>query len=360
MLEVMKYAWLLAFVLLVPGSAYAETMEGNFVRVSPTVTIDGRVTGDVYVLAQSLTVTGDVDGDIIAAAQNIRISGNVRGSVRTASALLELDGAVGKNVTAAAASATFTSESVVAGSAYVAGSSVLFGGTVNGDLAATGQSVDIVGSVGKSVTVSTGEEGIMLVGSTSAVGNGVSVSGANPPRIASGARIAGNVTHKPLEKSGNGIAAQWFSFARLATFVGLLLLGFLWILLSPKTVQRITDRMASTPWPSIGWGVVLVVFVPVFCILLVLTIFGLPLALLGAALFVVLLFLSFVTISTFVGNWFSKNILKRPLRLPVRFLLGSVLVSFLVWMPWLGWFVGGVGTVWSFGAMVHVFRERLE
>ena len=80
--RIAAFLMLLVLGLGLPGQALAlenrsgdaiivptnETIADDLLAAGQTVTIAGRVNGDVYAFAQSVVVTGTIDGDLIAAA----------------------------------------------------------------------------------------------------------------------------------------------------------------------------------------------------------------------------------------------------------------------------------------------------
>jgi hypothetical protein len=76
----------------------------------------------------------------------------------------------------------------------------------------------------------------------------------------------------------------------------------LFALAFPGAASRATDLLGREPLKSIGLGFATLVCVPFFLVLLVITIIGIPLALLLIPLYLLLLFLGWVTTAMFLGR----------------------------------------------------------
>lgn len=241
------------------GTVVVEgTLDGNLEGVTGSVLITGTVTGDVQTSAGSVTISGTVDGDVEAAAGAVTVGrdGRVGGSLRTGSGSLTIDGAVDGDVEAGAE--TFT------------------------------------------------------VGETAAIGGDVRYD-AETVSIADGATVAGTVEQVDDIAVDAGLPlvgpvdfeGALFPPGLFATF-GLLInavLGAVLLLAAPGFARRVTETGTGDAPKSLGVGLLALVGTPVVLLLLTITVVGIPLALAGFTLYLLVLWAAFVYGAIVAGTW---------------------------------------------------------
>ena len=84
--------------------------------------------------------------------------------------------------------------------------------------------------------------------------------------------------------------------------LGVLLLGALMILAMPRFTREAADSIRQLPWQTIGIGLAVLVGVPVMCALLVITLIGIPLAVLLIFFYGALLVLGYLIGAVFLGD----------------------------------------------------------
>src|SRR5687768_13721961 len=69
----------------------------DLLAIAGTVSILGRVDGDVYALGQLVVTAGTIAGDVVAAGQELRLGGRIGGDVRAAGDSVQVLGTVERN-----------------------------------------------------------------------------------------------------------------------------------------------------------------------------------------------------------------------------------------------------------------------
>lgn len=101
-------------------------------------------------------------------------------------------------------------------------------------------------------------------------------------------------------------------------------------LLLPRRLTLVTDQLRHSPWKALLVGFVAAVTVPIVLVVLLITIIGAPLALLGALIWLLMTLATFVYASFFLGRLILRN--SRP---PVVMaLLGGVILIIALHIPW--------------------------
>ncbi|WP_227352884.1 polymer-forming cytoskeletal protein [Haladaptatus salinisoli] len=299
-----------------------ETVDGGLTTAAGTVVVRGTVNGDLSAFAGNVLVarTGTVRGDVSAFAGNVRIGGEVTGDVE----------AGGGNLVVARTGA-------VGGSLEGAAGYTLLAGTVGGDAEVTSET--------------------LRVAETARIGGDL-VYDAETFERAPGATVAGTVRQdETLADVGPAPALRvpnWVG--ALYGFLVNLLLGAVLLAVFPTFSGRVAERARDDPVLSAGVGLLLLVLVPILLVVFAVTIIGIPISLLGALLFAILLWIAAVYGSFAVGLWLLSLVdeTNRWLALAV----GLLVVALLGRIPVLGGLVRFVVLLLGLGALAMALRAR--
>lgn len=223
-------------------------------------------------------------------------------------------------------------------------------GTVAGEVVAFNGPITVSGAVNGEVVAFNG-----LV----TVRSGAEVSGdvlsRRQPVIEEGATVRGEIRSDFDELWQQPFPFFGYIAAWLAVSVSTLLLGLLVLWLAPGAADAISEAWRSAPWPSVGWGLLLVIGLPILAVLLLLTLVGIPFAIgLGLALFLI-----FATGYTMAGVVVGRWVIKPPRSRFAAFLAGWAILRGLGLIPFVAGIVGFVAVVIGMGAMVvAIWRAR--
>jgi hypothetical protein len=99
------------------------------------------------------------------------------------------------------------------------------------------------------------------------------------------------------------------------------------------------------------------ILIPLICMLLAITIIGIPLAIVLFALYCVALLLSGVFVSYLIGGWLLRR-LNRPETSPyARLAAGALVLAFFASLPWVGGVVQLLVLIIGFGALILEGRD---
>lgn len=317
--------------------------------------------GDVYV------GVNDTIHDDIAARGNVTVAGVVTGDAAAIGGAVNISGKVEGDVAAIGGPVTLVQGGEVGGDLAAIGGPATIGGKVGGDVAAVGGPIDL--------------------DSTAAVGGDVATVG-GPVTKTPGAKIGGSVTNMDL-----GLLNQFIPkavgvvrfggdhpFLRRSIRLGLSLIWFLglWVLLLlvvlflPKHTEVIEETITSKFFLSGLVGIVAeILILPVF-LLLIVTIIGIPLALILEPVMILVAYLmGFAAIAVVLGrrlsqglNWKGSSVLGLVslgyLLLVICFILGRLLIIpggvftvFGVMLLILGWMIIYCALTVGFGACLY-------
>lgn len=336
--------------------------------------ISGEVPDDVFVAGDRVDINADVQGDVFAAGGTINASGRVAdafvaagGRLSLGSAIegdaiiaggdITLSGSVGDNLVAAGGNVVISGP--VAGRAIVAGGSILFDGSatagqdawfaggeitvrgdVGGNLRIMGGEVTVLGQVAGNVDIRADE---VRIGPEARIAGTLTVRGEDEPMIDPAAQIAGDVRFVPKESAAEwGLLALGLGVALvLLPFIFALVVGIIAILVARPYVSNMGDRIMGQPLGSLGLGVLVLFATPPILFFLVMTIIGIPFAVIGFAFYLIVLALGLpLAALAVVTHWLDNNQrAERASRGKILLLYVAALIALAVicFIPVIGW-----------------------
>lgn len=347
-----------------------QVINDNYVRFGQNITIDGNINGDVRVAGYNITINGDVAGDVLAAGQVIKIKGKVAGNVRVAATTVEIDSSVGKNVNVLANTLTLSKDSSVGWSLAFAAMSADIQGPVAGNIYGWSNNVTIANPVGTDVNLKLGKTGQLTLENGALIKGDLKYMSDQTAVIKSGAQVLGKNERQLLpaevNKAKQFISTSWIFFKIIGLF-SLLLVGMILVSLWPDKTRQITQAMWQKPWKSMLMGLVYLIVAPIALLILLITIIGIPLSIIGFCLYFILLY----TLKIFAGTLLGQKILeyfggkklepvKKEKSLIWPMILGTIIVFILVSVPYIGWILSLIATIWALGGVAEILKKNKE
>lgn len=262
---------LVAVLVLSTFSGVAAAQSG----VGGTIVVEeGQTTNGISAMAGTVVVRGTVDGDVSVLAGTVEIAqtGTVTGDVSGAAGSVTIDGRVDGGVHLASGDVRFGPSSVIGGDVNVGSGTVRLAGTIDGG-----------------ATVGADQ---LTVAPTARIAGNLRYDGTLT--LQDGATVGGSVVRDDSLGTGpswgawSGSGVAWRIPGWLDTIYGFfanLLLGALLLLLFPRFSAGVADTVERRPLRTGAWGLVGLVVTPIVLVLLLVTIIGIPIALVGALLF---------------------------------------------------------------------------
>ena len=316
--------------------AGGELVDDSLIALARAVVVEGEVHGDLIAFARQVVVRGTVTGNVYTAAETVSIEGSVAGSVLGFGRELEArNGRVERSLYG------FGQRVLIGRDAWIGGDAALFGetlrmvGSVGRDVLGFGQELEVGGQVGRN-TGFFGQEVRIMPGAR--IGGDVTlhVPSENNAHVADGAEIGGEVMTElsaVSERPSRYLRPGFYGFVLLrlaaAFVVGLVLLG---LVPGLAAVPRGGARELVTTG---ALGLAAIVMTPIVIVLVGLTLIGLPLAVFALFAWIMALYLAKIVVAGEVGQY----LLGRPDAASRRALalgLGLVLVFVAVSLPWFG------------------------
>lgn len=334
-----------------PGNAYAAGLSvvrtapvgGDFSAFGGSIVTAGPVQGDELLFAGSVYSRAPVGGDFRAFGGSISVEEPIKGDLVAFGYSVNDSGKVGGSVFIIAANATISNGA--SGSVTIYGNNVSLAGNFAGN-------VDVVAS-GR----------VSLSASTTIIGK-FSYQAPEPATIHKSAVIIGGVQYTSASYLPDAGTSRILSFMSIGFFLfvrilGALILAGLLAGLSPRLAEVVTKR-AYTARPSkilltILLGFAVFVVTPVLFLILALTFVGIGLALLLFISYSFIVLLSLTYAGILLGSLFSRRYMNRETVLWHDGVLGTLALSLIALVPYIGIFIVLLLTTFTAGALLLIF-----
>jgi hypothetical protein len=331
-----------------------------------SVRIDKPVPGDLIAAGGNVDVDAPVNGDAVLAGGNLRVTATVGQDVYAAGGRLILDAPVGHNLRIAGGQVDVGPMATIAGNATVGGGRVTLRGPVKGSLHIGGGRVLIDGPVEGDVYCTTGH---LTLGPNARLAGKLRFRSGDDIERDPAAQVAGAVERLPMP--GRAASAPFErSFGDHARRVGpswpwtlgLMAIAALLVAALPVTSQRVADALRARPAWSLLLGFIALVCIPVAVLILLVSIVGIPLALLALLLYGALLLLGYVASGVALGQWVLAR-LKADAANRTGWRVASAMVAVLVLallgsVPFIGGFVALAAVLAGIGAIALLLAPR--
>lgn len=215
-------------------------------------------------------------------------------------------------------------------------------GTVRGSLVAFNGEVTISGTVEDEVVVFNGP---VTVGAGAEIGGDLVTR--EPADVDEAAVVGGEIRQRAFDPT----RGPFPFFARLAVWVAvtvsLLALGLLLALLFPRAVDAVDLGWRTGMGGAIGWGLLLLVGLPILGVLFAITIVGVPL---GVGLLLALA-LIYATGYVSAGWILGRMVIKPPTSAVLAALVGILILRLVGLIPVVGGIVGALAAAFGLGAI---------
>jgi cytoskeletal protein CcmA (bactofilin family) len=306
---------------------------GDVLAAGEDVRITDSVPGDAMAAGGSIVFDGFAGGSYVGAGGQQEIGGRIEGSLRAAGGSVRVFADVARNLTIAGGSLELEPAGRVGRNAYVAGGSVRLDGAVDGDLYVGAREVVLNGVVGGDVRV---EAERLTLGPNARLGGDLRYRTKDGvAEIDPQAQIAGGTTALgSTREDGRRGGAIAVAVLRLLAF---LVTGTVLVALFPRTLSGLGSTLGRRVGASLGFGALAALVIPLGVVVAAVTLVGLPLAAITAALFAIALYMGPVVPAVWIGG----ALLARPepserreaLR---RFLVGGPILAVAMLLPWVG------------------------
>jgi hypothetical protein len=287
----------------------------------------------------------------VVAGGTLRVDRAVERSVYAAGGRITIDAPVRRNVRIVGGDLEIASGARVTGNVSAAGGDIRVRGPIGGYLLAGAGHVLIDAPVGGDVDVRAGH---LELGPRAAISGTLRYASGDEIVRSPAAQVSGGVERVgPIEAAGEARHGHAFSVIWTA---GLMLLAAVLAAGWPKWVERVQRTLAGRPGFSVLAGFVGLVCIPLFAVVLLATVVGIPLGLLALLAYPALLLVGYACVAVAGGRMALAR--WSPQRQPSRgwqagaAALCMLLISLAGSVPFIGWLVAPAVMVLGIGSVL--------
>lgn len=333
-----------------------ETIEGNLYAASNNITIDGEIKGDLIAVAQVITINGRLDGDLIATAQTIIVNGEVNGSVRLLANTANLNGQIARNVNFAGNSLNVGENAKINWDLLSAAINTNIRGLIQGNVYGSGDNFILSGTVAKDFNFSKHQGKNITLSQEAIIGGDLNYNQDTELILKTGANISGNIN---LTEKENNKKTNNYLWSLLYSIFATILIGLVLISLGKKLIPLLREAGEDKAALSLGLGLLTFLISPVIITLLMITVVGIPLALILLIALIILFFLGKVFTTIFIGREFIRLVYHKKRKTLITPLIAGVIITCLLFsLPYIGWILSLLAASFGFGALILYVKNN--
>jgi cytoskeletal protein CcmA (bactofilin family) len=332
--------------------ALDEVLDSESWIYAQTGIVAGTVSADIFVLADRLELSGGFAEDIWALATRANFSGKSAASVRLAGQQVLVSGQAEAGLTAIAETVKIEN-SANAGEVLLIGSDVIFQGGCSRDATIIANRATLDGRFGGSVRVIATD--IVVSSDCQIAGDLVYTS---PEELFLPARSI--VSGQLIKKVESARSLDWkAALLNTATtqamwFLAALMVGLPLMSLLPMPMLFSVNALRTSAWRCLLIGLATFILAPLFAILMLGSIVGIPLALITAALYGILVYIAKYPVAILLGVLILR---RRGGQTNFRAVLlvmavGLAIMYILTALPYIGGTIRFIVTVYGLGALL--------
>ena len=335
--------------------ASGEVIDGDLYVSGSNIIIDGTVNGDIFGVGQTITISGTVNGGVSIAGQTITVNGEIARGARLAGQTVNVNGNIKGDLVAAGAAVNVAGTGKIGGDLILGTGQALIAGAVDGDVIGGVGDLTLSNVVGGDVKLEV--DSLTLLSTASIQGNLV-YTDESEAKIQPGAQVGGVTTHKlpPVKEKPAAGMGVW---GKVIGFLMTLVLGIIIVLLAPRRMKAVTESIRTRPWPSLGWGAVILFATPIAALIVCVTVIGLPLGLIALALYTIAIYLTQLFVGLLIGQLIIGAFrgVETKAALVGALALGLAILSLLKLIPYVGFFFGLAAILFGLGAILVSERK---
>ncbi|MCK5126007.1 MAG: polymer-forming cytoskeletal protein [candidate division Zixibacteria bacterium] len=338
----------------------AQFMIGSESRGPGGAFIEGTVLGDVCLFGGAYYMTGEIQGNLNSASQRATVRGKVGRTARLAGEYVTFDGEIGKDIIVFARETELGSSSVVRQDASIMGEDVSLNGTIERNVIIYAKDVIISGKIGGDVNIEA--ESITIV-SPAEIDGDLQYKSRREIKIDDDVIIGGEIDWEKVSKDKDKTESETDWGLEIVLFFCSLVTGLIMISLFKHHTSLSVAQMKAHWLPSFGLGFVFIFAAPFAMIILMITIIGIPAAIILLFAYTVFFYIAKIYTAIVLGNIiinaFRKNVEPKN---AISLVTGLLALTIIFHLPFIGW-LGYIMTLFfGLGALlrgIHECRKKI-
>jgi hypothetical protein len=348
---------------------FSGLAERDLTIIAGDADVQGTVSGDLTVVGGKAKIRGHVKGSLMVLGGTVSLEGPVDGATWVMAGSFDFSGKVKRSLNAACMTYTATQASAVGRDLVFVAVSSQAGGRIGGAVRAAVSDIILSPLVGGGVELLA--MGNIVVEPQADIRGDFHYRSPRPFNRKAGSSISGKVEHQILtvpkgQEELKEQMAQTFKnavlFIKVFSVIALLLSALILALFFPGLAEKVSGHIIKKPLWAFLQGLLCYILFPVACLVLLVTIFGIPLALSAGLLYLGTLYLAQVFAGIAIGECFlrlgrfrgeEESLPPSRGKVFLAALLGGVFLAGLVVLPnGIGFAISMLACFWGLGGMV--------
>lgn len=332
----------------------SETIPTTLFANGSTINVEGTIDGDLYCAGSSVVISGKINGDVICFAQSINISGQVTGNLRIVATDINISADVSRNAVVLGQNFILTDKGKIGGELILFDTASKINGTIGRNLNIYAQDVSIGGKIGGDVI---GQIMQLTLSNSADIAGSIVYTGSSDAIKMSGAKVGGDIKRNSMASASSGASSlAGLVFGYLLFVLSLLLVSMTTVWAFPKFYEKTTAEIGKAPLKTSLYGLANLIIVPFIGLVLLLTLIGVPLALLIFVAWALSLILCGPVFAYYIGGKILTSS-KRSSSTTLKMFVGSLAVLLLYAVPIVNLIVGLLVSLLGSGAILSHFKS---
>jgi hypothetical protein len=338
----------LLLLLVIPGKSLVfrsgkdvivgadEVINDDLIAIGNSVKILGRVNGDIFASAREVEIWNVIDGSIYTGGARIKVDAKECRSLWAFCGELDVNGNIKRNLLFFGGELKINESSSINNDLLSYGGEIIVNGRIGGRVKGRMGKFRLKGEINSADIETDGA----IIESTALVKNNMVIKGKKEPVIDSRATILGRTEYKKVDEKIGKKGSKIKRVLKTILFLSKLIIGLILIALFKKHFRTMNEILIVSPWKSLCAGFLTIIILPIFIVITLFTIIGIPISIFGLFVFFTLTYISGIIFATGLGEWLIKLFKKEGIISPfLSFLPGMVIISILYLIPYLGFFI---------------------
>ncbi len=326
--------------------------------VTGNANIEGDTFGDLYIAGGSVVITGSVHEDLVVGGGRVTILGDVFGDVRVVGGQVAIYGKVGDDVVVAGGQIDIGKSSVVDGTVAVGAGVLTIDGEVMEDVRGGMGLLILNGRVNRDVIV-TVEDNLKIDEKAKIVGD-LKYSGLIETDVPDGV-VGGKIQFNKFERESVLQHLTYVFFVhKIFSYFSALVLALIFVLFLQNSLMR-SVIVKSNIAKAFGLGLLSLISIFIGSIILMMTVVGVPLALIVLSIFVILLFTAKIFVAALGASYFL-DFKKKVSKWKLFGVMSLVLLAYYIIgiIPFVGWVANLVLFMIGVGIALEIKMEAFK
>lgn len=318
----------------------SETVAENLMVSAETVLVEGVVDGNLFAFAERLVIKGEVRGNVYALVRVIEVDGIITGTLHSGSERAVIAGQIEGDLFVGCEVLTLRDEGVVGRDFTAICQEVTVDGSIGRDLFAGGDRIEVRGNVARDADIR-GRRIQLFNGASFGSDVDIQIPEDEEAEIDPGTQIAGEFSQTILDHDFHDRDREnrWLTggfYMRIGIVVTALFLVGMALRAVTPTIYGSRLETTGEFFRTLGFGIAATVGTPIVLALVLVTVVGIPIAIIGLLLYAIAFFVSGILVSALVGRTIVRSEHNSAAGFGVALAVGIAVLVICAVIPYLG------------------------